>query len=595
MKQVLLISILLLTAIVGASIAGVPQTINYQGRVTDSSGDPHEGPLILRFAIYDVSSGGDSLWSSGFHELTIVNGLFSYTLGTSVLLPPSLFTTGADLYLGIKVGTDPEIEPRTKFDAVPYAYQAVSANSSDSATTVSDNAINSMKIQDGSVQFSDIGQNDATSGQVMKWNGAAWLADNDSVGGGSNWTLTDSVLYTTGKWGIARGEAGNALIGDSTHTHVNFGVACTTGISVADSYYATVSGGFSNRALGDYSTIGGGIENNTSSYSVVSGGFRNRALGDYSAIGGGFENSTSGIMATVGGGQYNLASAPDATVSGGLADTASGSVSTVSGGLSNSSTGDSSTVGGGSHNTAVGAGSTVGGGSNNIAETAATVGGGTGNSASSLFATIGGGRDNLISGEYSAILGGYADTITATADSSYLFGIGSKLTQPATFMVDMPHIRFGDEVTGYEIPDSDGTSGQVLTTDGSGQASWQTPTAGETGIVPIGSVVAWMKSLPGTPSLDTLSWVECNGQTLNHPENLFFHDQVMPDLNISNRFLRGSGNSGSTGGADSHTHGLPVTPANVEHGSTFHLSGSSTAIQENLPSYYEVVWIMRIK
>ena len=31
-------------------------------------------------------------------------------------------------------------------------------------------------------------------------------------------------------------------------------------------------------------------------------------------------------------------------------------------------------------------------------------------------------------------------------------------------MVDMPHIRFGDETTGYEFPTSDGTAGQVMTT-----------------------------------------------------------------------------------------------------------------------------------
>jgi hypothetical protein len=55
---------------------------------------------------------------------------------------------------------------------------------------------------------------------------------------------------------------------------------------------------------------------------------------------------------------------------------------------------------------------------------------------------------------------------------SYLFGVGSKLTADSTFMVDMPHIRFGDETYGYEFPSSDGEYGQVMVTDGHGQLSW---------------------------------------------------------------------------------------------------------------------------
>jgi two-component sensor histidine kinase len=39
-------------------------------------------------------------------------------------------------------------------------------------------------------------------------------------------------------------------------------------------------------------------------------------------------------------------------------------------------------------------------------------------------------------------------------------------------MVDMPHIRFGDESSGYEFPIVDGSSGQVLATNGAGQLVW---------------------------------------------------------------------------------------------------------------------------
>ncbi len=131
---------------------------------------------------------------------------------------------------------------------------------------------------------------------------------------------------------------------------------------------------------------------------------------------------------------------------------------TVSGGFRNVAAHDYSTVAGGGDNKAKGRGATIGGGGLNTASGKGPV--------------IGGGSSNVVKGDYSAILGGKGNTITETADYSYLFGIGSNLTQDSTFMVDMPHIRFGDEVDGYEFPATDGADGQVMATDGNGQLGW---------------------------------------------------------------------------------------------------------------------------
>ena len=61
--------------------------------------------------------------------------------------------------------------------------------------------------------------------------------------------------------------------------------------------------------------------------------------------------------------------------------------------------------------------------------------------------------------------------------------------------------------------------------------------------VPIGSIMAWHKSFPNTPSLPA-GWVECNGQILNEPGSPY-DGQTIPDLNgaLSNvqRFIRGGG------------------------------------------------------
>jgi len=201
--------------------------------------------------------------------------------------------------------------------------------------------------------------------------------------------------------------------------------------------------------------------------------------GDSAAIGGGHSNTASGQESTIGGGHSNTASNHDATVGGGFNNTASDLGTTVGGGASNSADGLYSSVTGGQNNHATGSWSFVGGGGDNTAgNNYAAVAGGTNNTVSDSYSNIAGGIQNSVSSKYSAILGGFGDTIQAAADYSYLFGIKSVLTQDSTFMVDMPHIRFGDEATGFEFPPVDGTSGQVMSTDGSGQLSWVAPGGG---------------------------------------------------------------------------------------------------------------------
>lgn len=119
-------------------------------------------------------------------------------------------------------------------------------------------------------------------------------------------------------------------------------------------------------------------------------------------------------------------------------------------------------------------------------------------------------------------------------------------------------------------------------------------------LVPIGCILAWAKSITGVPALPD-SFVECSGQVLSDAESLL-DGQTMPDLNgaTTKRFLRGSTTSGTTGGSETHAHSHNhqlVSSGDVG----FSLSGGSrttttdATAASTLPSYYEVVWIIRIK
>lgn len=115
--------------------------------------------------------------------------------------------------------------------------------------------------------------------------------------------------------------------------------------------------------------------------------------------------------------------------------------------------------------------------------------------------------------------------------------------------------------------------------------------------IPVGGVTAWLKSEAGTPPLPA-NFVECNGQALNDPESPY-DGKVIPNLNgaagTTQRFLRGSATSGSTGGSETHVHGLPPSPAPVDGTQFLVANFSVTDAASTLPSYYEVVWVMRIK
>lgn len=123
------------------------------------------------------------------------------------------------------------------------------------------------------------------------------------------------------------------------------------------------------------------------------------------------------------------------------------------------------------------------------------------------------------------------------------------------------------------------------------------------GLVPIGTVLPWLKSLTNTPALDD-RFVECNGQTLSDAESVY-NGVVIPILNGNLNVLYGKSTSGTTRTEDFlpvHSHPIPV----YNSGSDVTFDGSTVAANSTLNSNnssaagtawlgYSVVFIMRVK
>jgi len=91
--------------------------IPIQGKLTDASGSPINGSRSITFSIYDVSAGGTALCSDT-DTVNVVNGLFNAEMDFCTASE----IDGRQLWLGIKVGSDPEMSPRQGIYAVPYAW-----------------------------------------------------------------------------------------------------------------------------------------------------------------------------------------------------------------------------------------------------------------------------------------------------------------------------------------------------------------------------------------------------------------------------------------------------------------------------------------
>jgi hypothetical protein len=92
--------------------------VNYQGRLTNSNGDPLDTTVAMAFGIYDSPSAPAALWVETHASVSVAEGLFNIVLGSVKNLPDSIFTD-ADRYLGITVGGDDEISPRTLLTSAP--------------------------------------------------------------------------------------------------------------------------------------------------------------------------------------------------------------------------------------------------------------------------------------------------------------------------------------------------------------------------------------------------------------------------------------------------------------------------------------------
>lgn len=367
--------------------AQIPTLINYQGRLTSGT-NLYNGAAQFVFRVYDHPTNTIMLYFQDTDTVSVVDGLYSTFIGdegaANDLSWLSMNTAGFWLEVAVN-GT--ALRPRERLVSVPYARLAGGVtNGAIGTMMIADgavmgyhlnaNAVDSSKIQDGSVSFADVNQNSAAAGQVMKWNGSAWVAANDLTGGGGALaSYAESGTFSPSPQAIGiesiaqgrgtRAEGENSVVGGGFSNTVGYGAHYAVigggernfigdtaydstiaggyrGTIFAGSRYSSIGGGFLNEIYGgaSYATIAGGYQNDirdNADYGFIGGGFGNEVGLDafYSAVVGGYGNEiyTNATHAFIGGGLYNHVSsdAHYAVIPGGYSNLAGSAASFAAG------------------------------------------------------------------------------------------------------------------------------------------------------------------------------------------------------------------------------------------------------------------------
>ena len=117
--RTILLACLVTTAWIASARAAVPNTISYQGLLTDGTGAPvADGTYDLTFKLYYFATGPGVQWSELQSAVSVTGGVFSVQLGS---VNPLTLAFDRPLFLGISVGAEGELAPRTPLSSSPYA------------------------------------------------------------------------------------------------------------------------------------------------------------------------------------------------------------------------------------------------------------------------------------------------------------------------------------------------------------------------------------------------------------------------------------------------------------------------------------------
>tara|TARA_B100000508_G_scaffold138819_1_gene135648 strand:+ start:2159 stop:4522 length:2364 start_codon:yes stop_codon:yes gene_type:complete len=141
------------------SEAAINPQITFYGTLQDSGGNDLTGTYDMVFNFYAAASGGAALDTSTHtvgngNPVSVVNGEFVVLLGSGIgnALDGVDFDS-ASIYVGLSVEGDPEMTPRERFTAAPYAFNSDTVDGYEANDFLRYNSTNTISATDTSTLF----------------------------------------------------------------------------------------------------------------------------------------------------------------------------------------------------------------------------------------------------------------------------------------------------------------------------------------------------------------------------------------------------------------------------------------------------------
>ena len=177
------VALLVLTPMAAAD---APHQMHYQGHLSDSEGVPLDSTLSMTFTIYDDEISGATWWTETQPEVIVSNGLFNVLLGSQNGIPDTVFGD-TTRWLGITVGSDPEITPRTRLASIPYAFRVATVDGAKGGAILGDVTIRSDLDLEGDLR---------ATGKATIGTGNDNAGEHCVIPGGENGTITANAHHS---------------------------------------------------------------------------------------------------------------------------------------------------------------------------------------------------------------------------------------------------------------------------------------------------------------------------------------------------------------------------------------------------------------
>lgn len=159
--------------------AQIPQTINYQGYLTNSTSQPVNAAVNVTFRLYTASADGQPVWTETQSGIGVTNGIFNAVLGKS---NPLSLPFNVPYFLSLQVNSDAEMAARQPLSAVPYAMRTATADALAAGATIPASQLTGTIAGNQLAATQLLPTSACTTNYIPQWNGSAWTCAAGTAG-----------------------------------------------------------------------------------------------------------------------------------------------------------------------------------------------------------------------------------------------------------------------------------------------------------------------------------------------------------------------------------------------------------------------------